>query len=304
LAIVDFGKALELDPDDKDALMLRAMEFRTKGDFDQALLDYQALIRIDPKILEAHIGLGLSYRHKRDYERALASFDRALELDPRSKDALLFRGVVHSDQGDVDLAIADYNAAVRLDPGFVSVYAIRGEALVKKGNYSGAVADFTKGLDLGAGRAALYSRAWANLYANDGKAAAIDGQKFMAINGLSDQTSYAAIVVYLGLRKQNKKGEADSFLRPITKELNKEEWVVRVMNYLLGDITEKQLRSFATDNDKETEARAYIGVMNLMSAEANSARAHFDWVKTNGNKSFAEYNLAIAELSRMPRAGQ
>jgi len=255
-------------------------------------------------MVEAHIGLGLSYRHKKDFERAIASYNRALEINPRSKDALLFRGVAYADQAEYDLALRDYNEALRIDPAFVSPYAIRAGTLVKKGDYKGAVADFTRGLELGAGNAALYSRMWASLYANDGKAASADAQKLLQTDLSENQRPYVLIAGYLGLRKQNKVAEASAFLRVALKQPNDISWPTQVMRFLLGDLSEKQLTQLATDNDKATEARAYIGMMKILTGDSSSAKLHFEWVKANGNKTFAEYDLALAELSRMPRASQ
>ena len=186
----------------------------------------------------------------------------------------------------------------------MSPYAIRAGTLVKKGDYKGAVADFTRGLELGAGNAALYSRMWASLYANDGKAASADAQKLLQTDLSENQRPYVLIAGYLGLRKQNKVAEASAFLRVALKQPNDISWPTQVMRFLLADLPEKQLIQLATDNDKATEARAYIGMMKILTGDSSSATLHFEWVKANGNKTFAEYDLALAELSRMPRASQ
>lgn len=303
-AIVDYGKAIELDPNDADTYFGRAMLFRQKGDFDQALTDFQAGLKLDPNVLEGHIGLGLCYQKKRDYDRALNSFNAALKLYPRSTDALLFRGVSYAEQAEYDLAIRDYSEALRLNPGFVLAYPIRGDAYVKKGEYARAVADYSKRLELEPSSTTLYARGWANLYANDGRAAFADAQKYLELNGLKKSGPYAVLVGYLGLRKANRSAEAKAFVANSVKQMDGDEWAGKIMLYLQGLLSAKQLLELSTDNDKLTESHAYIGIIELFDKDEASARVHFTWVKEKGNKSFAEYNLALAELGRLPRTTQ
>jgi lipoprotein NlpI len=303
-AIADFTKTLELEPNDADALLMRAQAFKAKGDHDQALFDYEAYLKLKPRDVDGHIGVGLAYRHKKDFDRALASFSRALEINPRSKDALLFRGVVYTDVGEHDLALRDFNEVLRLDPAFPNVHAIRGDVYLKKGNYKAAVADLTKGLEEGPRNSTLYSRMWANLYADDGRAAAADAQKYLQAVQSGSQRPYAVIAGYLGLRKQNNTADATSLLRSALKQADDGSWPTQVIHFFLGDISEKQLTELATDNDKATEAHAYIGMIKLFAGDTGAARSRFEWVKANGNRTFSEYELALAELGRLPRATQ
>jgi hypothetical protein len=67
---------------DVKALLVRANEFSTKGDYDRALTAYDAALKIDP----AHAGIlnhrGLAWRAKGDRRRALADFEAALRSNP------------------------------------------------------------------------------------------------------------------------------------------------------------------------------------------------------------------------------
>ena len=303
-AIADFSKALELDPSDPAALLMRAQAFKSKGDYDQALFDYQAFVKLSPRDVDGHIGLGLAYRHKKDYDRALEAFNRALEINTRSTDALLFRGVVYAEKGEHDLALRDYNEVIRLEPAFPNVYGIRGESYLRKGNYKAAVADFTKNLESAPRNSTVYARMWANLYADDGKAATADAQKYLQLERSGNQRQYAMIAGYLGLRKQNNTAGASSFLRSALMPADDGSWPTQIVRFFLGEITEKQLGELATDKDKATEACAYIGMIKLFAGDTVSARSHFEWVKANGNKRFSEYELALAELGRLPSATQ
>ena len=63
-------------------------------------------------------------------------------------------------------------------------------------------------------------------------------------------------------------------------------------------MTADELLALADDNDKKTEAHAYIGEILLAENKKAEAVEHFIWVKNNGNKTFVEYHISLEELKR------
>lgn len=53
-----------------------------------------------------------------------------------------------------------------------------------------------------------------------------------------------------------------------------------------------------TDSSYQTIAHTWIGEMQLLAGSTTEAKVHFNWVKTNGDRYYFEYNLAIAEFNR------
>jgi Flp pilus assembly protein TadD len=76
-------------------------------------------------------------------------------------------------------------------------------------------------------------------------------------------------------------------------------WPFALVRYLRGELGGDELLGLAGDNDKKTEAHAYMGMDLLLKGEREAARAHFEWVRDYGNKRFFEYPLALAELKRL-----
>jgi lipoprotein NlpI len=103
---------------------------------------------------------------------------------------------------------------------------------------------------------------------------------------------------YLGLRKAKKALGAKAFLETWLAQVKAEDWTTSILKYFHGDMTAAQLLELATDNGKLTEAHAYIGMIQMFAGTPVPAKVHFNWVKDNGVKSFVEYDLALAELSR------
>ena len=57
--------------------------------------------------------------------------------------------------------------------------------------------------------------------------------------------------------------------------------------------------ALATDRDKETEARCYLGLDHLFHKRPAEARREFQWVVKHGPKTFIELEIAEAELKRL-----
>jgi lipoprotein NlpI len=76
-------------------------------------------------------------------------------------------------------------------------------------------------------------------------------------------------------------------------------WPYPAIAYMRGELPAEGLPAAASNNDRKTEARAYLGMDLLLRGRIADAREHFVWVKEYGNKRFLEYPLAVAELARL-----
>jgi len=76
-------------------------------------------------------------------------------------------------------------------------------------------------------------------------------------------------------------------------------WPYPVIAYMRGELSPEALLAAASNNDRKTEAHAYMGMDLLLRGRVADAREHFVWVKEYGNKRFLEYPLAVAELARL-----
>jgi Flp pilus assembly protein TadD len=121
-ALVDFNRALTLDPNNSYAYANRGLIKYKKGDVDGALTDYNRALTLDPNNSNAYFNRGLIKYNKGDVDGALTDFNRALTLDPNNSSAYDNRGVLKDNKGDVNGALADYNRALTLDPNNSDAY--------------------------------------------------------------------------------------------------------------------------------------------------------------------------------------
>lgn len=155
-AIVDFTKAIELDPKMALPYYNRGDIYRAKGEYDKAIADFNTALKLDPKYVLAYINQGRTYRLKGEYDKAIGDFTRALKVDPKYADAYNNRGNAYADKGEYDKAITDYSEAIKLDPNLALAYMNRGLAYAKKGDFTAVIADCNDALRLNQKLTAAY----------------------------------------------------------------------------------------------------------------------------------------------------
>jgi len=90
--------------------------------YDRAIMNYSRAISLEPNDAEAYNNRGTVYGHKGDYKRAIADFDTAILLAPSDAVTYKNRGNAYSLMGEIDLAIADFTEAIRLKPDFENAH--------------------------------------------------------------------------------------------------------------------------------------------------------------------------------------
>ena len=249
-------------------LALAGTYFRL-GDLEKAVSTYKEASKIDRSLVpQVYSNLCLTYRHMERYTEALESCQKAIDLKPADLSTpYTYRAYVHYGLGKHDQALQDLEQAIRLNPAHSSSYL---------------------------------NRAWMNLYLRRGSEATTDARFYLGLKKWRDEHSqYMVIVAHLGSRLANDKAFAQGILQIAEKEVDTKAWPYPVIAYLQNKMTEQELLALATDDNKMTEVRTYIGMNHVLSGDDGKAAIHFNWVKDNGNKRFFEYPLVLSELKRI-----
>lgn len=147
-AIIDYSKALALDPDYAEAYHNRSTAHLFMGNYGQAVVDCNRAIELAPDFVATYVNRGIAHTGLRDSNDALADYVKALELDPQNAYALHNQGNSYLWMGELKEAITSYNQAIALDPDFVAAYVNRGVAYTELGQHDLALADFSRAIDL------------------------------------------------------------------------------------------------------------------------------------------------------------
>ncbi len=150
-AFVEFRKAFELNPEDKDVLNMTGIIYLLHyDDFPKAIDFFQKAVSVDPDFSEAHNNLGFAYEKSRKFNEAIDSYKKALSnlLYMTPEKAYNSLGRVYYRLGKYDEAIDAYkNSLKRMPELYISYYGL---ALCynEKGRYGDASLAITKAIEM------------------------------------------------------------------------------------------------------------------------------------------------------------
>ena len=94
----------------------RGLDYQESGEHGLAIQQYDKAIDLDPNYLDAYNNRGNAYFDLGEHRRAIEDFDRAIELDPSDAIVYFNRGNTYNRLGEDHRAIEDYDRAIELDP--------------------------------------------------------------------------------------------------------------------------------------------------------------------------------------------
>jgi tetratricopeptide (TPR) repeat protein len=147
-AILDFDKAIQLKPDYLNAYDMRGYAKFNLKQYQAAILDYDKVIQLKPDYADAYYNRGYTKGFLQQYQSAILDFDKTLELDPDFANAYYYRGLAKSKLKQEELAILDYDKAIKLKPNDAESYNNRGWTKYSLGQYQSAILDFDKAIQL------------------------------------------------------------------------------------------------------------------------------------------------------------
>lgn len=103
-------------PPDFTVYQNRANANFVMGEYDAAIVDYNKAIELNPKESSIYFSRGLAYFNNKSFTPAIADFDKVIELDPKEATAYFKRGNALEKIGNFEKALTDYQKAVELDP--------------------------------------------------------------------------------------------------------------------------------------------------------------------------------------------
>jgi tetratricopeptide (TPR) repeat protein len=338
-AVDAYKLAIKLNPNLAAAYLGLGNAYANMERVSDALEPMRTAVRLDPNKPLAHLSLGRALAYLKHPDEAITELNEAKRLDPTNANIFNEIGNVFLNSfgsGKLDDALAAYvearrlnpalpyvhhnigftlmrlgrfsdailplQEALRLDPQYRNARYFLADAYTKTGSYEKAIDSWTRFLEIVPnGPDALTNRSWTYLYeGGHGREAAADARSFLDVHGWQRSTStYLAIMANLGYREAGMNEQAEAILEEAKEKSNSSSWPYSIIRYLNAELTGEELLQLAIDNDKKTEAHAYMGMDLLLKGENEEARTHFQWVKDYGNKHFFEFPLAIEELKRL-----
>ncbi len=182
-AILDFDRAININPKFAGAYFNRGNAKSDLGNKQEAIIDFDRAIDINPKFADAYCKRGNAKYKLGDKQEAIIDYDRAIYLNPKYTEAYSNRGAAKSELGNNQGAIIDFDLAININPKYPEAYSNRGKAKFELGNNQGAILDFDLAININPKFAdAYFNRGNAKYKLDDKQGAIIDFDRAIAIN--------------------------------------------------------------------------------------------------------------------------
>lgn len=115
-AIPYYQRAIEILPENTEALYNAGVTYYGVGDRENALKMYVQALKVSPDYTNAANNAGVIYFERGEYENAKKYFEQALQYQPNNSDALGNIGAINHNQKNYEEAIKYYNRALAVNP--------------------------------------------------------------------------------------------------------------------------------------------------------------------------------------------
>ena len=147
-AIIQWRRALEMDPDNAEVHFLLAGSLTANNQKSDAVTEYQKACELDPHKAGWFAHLAVSLAQTGDTEGAIASFRKSLELDPSSAEVEAVFGAALAESGQIEEGLQHMRKAVELSPDFARAHSYLGTALAKTGRFEEAIEQMRAAINL------------------------------------------------------------------------------------------------------------------------------------------------------------
>ncbi len=113
-AIPYFDKALEINPNYKEAWLYKGLSLDDLGRYSEAITYYDKAISIDPNYIIPWYNKGIILGNQGYYEDAMNCFDKVISIDPKDAEAWYYKGVCLEVLGRLSEAEECYDKAEAL----------------------------------------------------------------------------------------------------------------------------------------------------------------------------------------------
>ncbi|MCM8815063.1 MAG: DUF1588 domain-containing protein, partial [Candidatus Omnitrophica bacterium] len=114
LALENFNRAIELNPEYAIAYNNRAVLYCSIGKWELALKDFDTALKYEPDYVDPLKNRGIAYLILKDMKSAIRDFTRAIEKDPKNGELYNYRALSYLFENELSSAEKDIRIAVKL----------------------------------------------------------------------------------------------------------------------------------------------------------------------------------------------
>lgn len=157
LAIAQYSKALQIDPDNSNARLNRANNFFDISRYENAIKDYDIVLAANPGYSPGFNKRGMCYYFLKQPDKALADYNTAISLDPKQQYALSNLGNLYLDRKEYATAAGFFQRSVEVDPQYADGLIGLARVYTAQRNYNTAIQYAEKAISFNHASAFYYS---------------------------------------------------------------------------------------------------------------------------------------------------
>ena len=165
-AIVNFKKALNLNPNLLHAYNYIGNALQERKQFDEAITYYQKAIQINPDDPTAYMNLGILYQNIKQHDESIIHFKKVIELHPNLSIAYDYMGLSLALQGKIEQAYESYQSSLHLNPKSIMSLVNLGNLTARQGHLEEAEGLYKRAMQANPYRSEPYGALLMNMLYN------------------------------------------------------------------------------------------------------------------------------------------
>jgi len=141
-------RALKVTRDNYAMLNILGNALAKRDRQDEAIRHYRRAIQINPNYKEAHFNLALELSKMGRQDEAISHWRRALLIEPNFVEAHYMLGITLAETGRADEALSHYRRALQIKPDYAEAHYNLGNALLIKGRQEEAISHWRRALQI------------------------------------------------------------------------------------------------------------------------------------------------------------
>ena len=143
-----YNQILNIEPENFDALQLKATLLYQSKKYKEALNFFNAAINLNADFAPLHKNHGNTLKKLNRLDEALFSYKRAIQLQPDSAELYNNIGKIYEELKHFDDALLNYNKAIELKSSYAEAFFNRATVLNKLENFNEALKNYDKAIEL------------------------------------------------------------------------------------------------------------------------------------------------------------
>jgi protein O-GlcNAc transferase len=145
-AIINYEKALSINPNYSEAHYNLAGTLQELGQLDGAVESYKKSLSLNPNHAEAHNNLGNTFQKLEQLDSAITSYQKSIAIKPDYVEAHYSLGTTFQELGQLDDAVKSYETVLVIKPNFAEMHNNLGVILNKLNKKDAALKSLKRAL--------------------------------------------------------------------------------------------------------------------------------------------------------------